>query len=408
MTPEELAGSSTLSVRALSIVPEGNEFVVGDPELAAYVVLPTIGVQVLGLLREGRTLDEAAEQARGSAGEEVDVTEFAQSLLELGFATISDGGAGPDGEPRSRPAPWWLARCFSRGAWVGYGLCAIGAVALLSIRPGLLPDASDIFFLSTPARSLAGLTVIAIALAGAHEVCHWLAARAVGVRARITVSRRFYFLAFEIDLTGLWSLPRPSRYSALLAGMAFDAVVLFALLLGRFGDEAGWWALGDGVGRLCAALSFVQFYAIASQFFVFARTDVYALLVTATGCVSLSRVNHLLTRRALRMLSAAQEQELAVAHHRDIAVGRWFRWLYLLGIAAAAWFFVVYFAPATITLAVWIAHTISEAEFGSVHFAEALLVSALMLSTRAVTLAVAVRDLCRWRRRSAPLRAARP
>ena len=206
-----------------------------------------------------------------------------------------------------------------------------------------------------------------------------------------------YFFALEIDLTGLWGLPRRRRYSALLAGMAFDAIVLFGLLLARFGDEVGWWPLGDPVTRLCAALTFVQLFAIASQFFVFARTDVYAVLITATGCVNLFRVNQLLARRALRLLSSEQERELAEAHHRDLAMGRWFRWLYLLGLAAAAWFFVVYFAPATITLVLWIARTIGQAEFGSVHFAEAVLFAGLMLSTRALTLAVALRDLCRWR-----------
>src|SRR5690349_13464005 len=104
----ELPGSATLAVRPLSIVPEGDEFVVGDAELSVYVVLPAIGVQVLGLLREGRTLDEAAERARQSAGEDVDVTAFARSLLQLGFATISDGVADADGEPRSRPKASWL------------------------------------------------------------------------------------------------------------------------------------------------------------------------------------------------------------------------------------------------------------------------------------------------------------
>jgi putative peptide zinc metalloprotease protein len=388
----------TLAVRPLSVVPEGDEFIVGDAELSVYVVLPAIGVQLLDTLRAGATLGDAAAQARRSVGEEVDVTAFAHSLLELGFATPADDLAAHEGERRSPPAPRWLRGCFSATAWLGYALCALAAVALIAIRPGLLPGVSDIFFLSTPARSLAALTAMALVLAGAHEACHWLAARAEGVRARITVSRRLYFFALEIDLTGLWSLPRRRRYSALLAGMAFDAIVLFGLLLARFGDEVGWWPLSDPVTRLCAALTFVQLFAIASQFFVFARTDVYAVLITATGCVNLFRVNQLLARRALRRLSPEQERELAEAHLRDVAIGRWFRWLYLLGLAAAAWFFVVYFAPATITLVVWIARTIAEAELGSVHFAEAVLFAGLMLSTRILTLAVALRDLCRWRR----------
>ena len=393
-----LTDGTTLAIRQLSVVPEGDEFIVGDGELGVYVVLPPIGVDLLDLLRDGRTLGDAAERAGRSAGEAVDVTSFAGSLLELGFATLAEGATAREPELHPRPAPAWLRRCFSRVAWVGYALCALGAAALLAGRPGLIPDVSDIFFLSTPARSLAALTAIAIVLAAAHEGCHWLAARAEGVPARVTVSRRLYFFAWEIDLTGLWSLPRNRRYGALLAGMAFDAVVLFGLLVARLGDDVGWWPLSDPVTGLCAALTFVQLFAIASQFFVFVRTDVYAILVTATGCVNLFRVNQLLARRALRLLSSDQERELAEAHPRDVAVGRWFRWLYILGLAGAAWFFVVYFAPATITLFVWIARTIAGAELGSAHFIEALLVGGLLLSTRTLTLAVALRDLSRWRR----------
>ena len=396
-----LGEDATLAVRPVSIVPEGEEFIVGDADLAVYVVLPAVGVQLIDLLRTGATLGEAGEQARRSVGEEVDVKAFARSLIELGFATLADDAAALASEPQARPVPAWLRRCFSPIAWLGYAMCALGSIALLATRPGLVPGVSEIFFLSTPARSLAALSVMGLALAAAHEGCHWLAARAVGVRARITVSRRLYFFAFEIDLTGLWSLPRRRRYGALLAGMAFDAIVLFGLLLARFGDELGWWSLGDAVARLCAALTFVELFAIASQFFVFARTDLYGVLITATGCVNLFRVNKLLARRALRLLSTDQRRELAEAHPRDLAVGRWFRWVYVFGLAAAAWFFVVYFAPATITLAVWIATTIAHAKFGSLHFAEALLVAGLMLSTRALTLAVAVRDLGRWRRRAA-------
>ena len=79
--------------------------------------------------------------------------------------------------------------------------------------------------------------------------------------------------------------------------MAFDTLVLLGLLAVRTGADAGWWKLGDGGLRLCAALTFVQVAALGSQFWIFVRTDVYALLVTATGCVNLSRVTRLMVRQ---------------------------------------------------------------------------------------------------------------
>ena len=41
------------------------------------------------------------------------------------------------------------------------------------------------------------------------------------------------------------------------------------------------------------------------------RTDIYAVLITATGCINLYRVNQLLARRALRILTTEQKRELA-------------------------------------------------------------------------------------------------
>src|SRR3954447_5706982 len=141
-----LPGSATLIVRPLSIVPEGDEFIVGHAERSAYVVLPAIGVQVLALLREGRTLDEVAQEAGRAAGEDVDVAAFTDSLLELGFATLSDGQEEADhGEGQTLSVSRWLHACFSPIAWVFYSLCAVGAAVLLALDPGLFPTASDIF-----------------------------------------------------------------------------------------------------------------------------------------------------------------------------------------------------------------------------------------------------------------------
>jgi hypothetical protein len=387
-------------VRALTVVPDGDEFLVGEPESATYVVFPAVGLQVLELLRSGRTLGEASTEARRLVGRDVDVADFARSLLDLGFATFADapaiaGDAAMDAPP-SRAAPAWPRRLFSPAAWAGYAACALAVVALLATSPGLFPRASDIYFLDTPVHSLAALTAMIYSLAALHEGCHWLAARAEGVRARIGVSRRLYFLVFEIDLTRLWGLPRRRRYSALLAGMAFDTLVLLIALAARSGGANGWWHLGPDARRFLAALTFVQVAAITSQFWIFVRTDVYAVLANATGCVNLYHVNALMVRRALRLTTRAQEDELRQAHPRDLAVARWYRCVYVLGLAAAAWFFVAFFAPATITLFSWIASSIVDAGPGSERFWEATVFGGLIVSPQLLTLAVALRDARRW------------
>jgi putative peptide zinc metalloprotease protein len=400
VTSTALTHEDVLAIRALTVVPEGDEFLVGDPESSLYVLLPAVGVRVLELLRSRRALGEIAAEAERELGRDVDVIDFAHSLLDLGFASHSAEDDADVTTPSGRPSPW-IRRAFSPVLWIGYGACAAAAVCLLAIRPDLFPRASDLFFLDTPARSLAALTVLIYALAAAHEGCHWLAARAEGVDAHITVSRRLYFLVLEIDLTGLWSLPRRRRYGPLLAGMAFDAVLLFPVLLARFGGTTGWWQLGDAARRVLAALAFVQVAALISQFWIFVRTDVYAVLITATGCVNLFRVNQLMVRRALRIITPEEERELRESNERDRVVARWYRWIYVAGLAAAAWFFVTYFAPATIRLATWLVASVAHAGVGSERFWEALVLGGLIFSPRLITLAVALRDLRRWRDRTA-------
>jgi hypothetical protein len=391
------ADDARLAVRALTVVPDSDGFLVGETESATFVVLPAEGVQVLELLRAGRTLGEASREARRLLGHEVDVADFARSLVELGFATVDGDPAAAVEEKPAPEASAWLRGAFSPVAWAGYGACGLAALALLALDPGLFPRVSDIFFLDTPARSLAALTVLIYALAAAHEGCHWLAARADGVRARIAVSRRLYFLVLEIDLTRLWSLPRRRRYGALLAGMAFDTIVLLSALVARLGAGERWWPLGEGAARFLAAVTFVQVAAITSQFWIFVRTDVYAVLVNATGCVNLFRVNLLLARHALRLTTPEQERELSESYPRDLAVARWYRWIYVLGLACAAWFFVAFFAPASVRVFGWVASSIVSDRPGSERFWEALTFGGVIVSPQLLTLGVVLRDLRRWR-----------
>lgn len=404
MTGPRIGDDAVLAVGELSVVPEGDQVIVGDPARAVFVALPPIGAQVLELLRAGATVGEARVQASALAGEDVDVADFVTSLVELGFLRVADDerpsladGVAPPPRPR-RPN-----RAFSPAAWTAYAACAIAAVALYALDPRLLPRATDVFFLDTPVRSIAALTLMTYVLAFAHEGCHWLAARAAGVSARIAIGRRLYFLALEIDLSGLWSLPRRQRYGPLLAGMAFDGVVLAGVLVSRYGDGAGWWHVGDAAGRALAAIAFIEVTAIVSQCWIFLRTDLYAVLVTATGCVNLLRVNALLVRRALRRITPEQRDELAAAPARDLAVARWYRWIHALGMLAAAAFFVVLFAPATIQLLSWVGETVSHGDVGSVRFWEALAFGLVIVSPRLLTLGVAVRDVRGWLRRRARL-----
>jgi hypothetical protein len=267
--------------------------------------------------------------------------------------------------------------------------CAVGALVLMAIVPSVRPHALDVFFLPNPAASLAVLTLVTYLLAAAHELAHVLAAAALGVPARLRITRRLYFLTFETNLTGLWALPPRKRIGPLLAGLGFDSVVLFGVLALRAADL--------GPDRFLAALALVELSAIVTQFFVFLRTDVYSVMTALLGCTNLSETTRLLLRGSVRRLSPEQRAKLSASRPRDLAVARWYRIVHLAGMALALWFFLAYFVPSTWHLLEWMAHALTVSGPATMSFYEALFLGVVLLSPRLLTLGVAIRDAANHR-----------
>jgi hypothetical protein len=351
-------------LRPLSVVDEGDEVLIGDPEAGSFVAVPAVGGVVVRALLAGEGVEEAARRAAEFAGQPVDVPAFVATLRELGF--VEDGPPG-SGRLPGRSAPiqgrrWLhglrpeLARpLFGRVAWLVYGGVALFNVGALAVgHDRLWPrPAQDAFVLGDIGLSTLLFVPFVMLVAAMHEWWHWLAARAAGVPARFGVDRRMVFLVLETDLSRLWTLPRRQRYSPLLAGLAFDSVVLCAVLNGRLAISVGLWSAPEPVTDVLALWGFVLIFRIAWQCLVFLRTDLYAVLVTATGCRNLWRVKTLLLRRAFGRLTPAQTTELAAADPVDLRVGRWFRWVWLAGFLAVTAWFLVFLLPVIGAVLVW-------------------------------------------------------
>ena len=395
-----LRPSSRVTLRPLSVVPQGDEFLVGNPEADTFLALPAVGLVVVRALQAGATIAEAAGAAGAHAGQEVDVLDFAATLVECGLVAAIDGQTiAPAATPRSRS---WLAGLppalarpfFSAPAWAVYGLAFIACAALFVARPQYWPGYEDAFFYPDPAVCLVTMTLVTTLLAAGHELCHWLAARAAGVGARVGISRRFYFPVLETDLSQLWSVPPRQRYSAFLAGMAFDTLVLAASLGLRLLWASGLVDLPPLLVRFLGAVVLVQLLGLGWQALVFLRTDLYAVLITALGCLNLSRVTALYLKSKVRRLGRAEAAELRTAHPRDVRVVPWFAWLYLVGLVGLLYVFVAYFLPSTAVLAGWMFGSLRGAPAGSTAFWEALTIGAIAAAQGVLPLAIFA-----WQRR---------
>ncbi|MFD9939742.1 hypothetical protein ACFWX0_02975, partial [Nonomuraea sp. NPDC059022] len=60
--------TQTVRLRPLSLVEEGEEVLVGDPESGTFITIPAVGGVVISALQRGATTEEAAREAEALAG----------------------------------------------------------------------------------------------------------------------------------------------------------------------------------------------------------------------------------------------------------------------------------------------------------------------------------------------------
>lgn len=396
--------SESVALRPLSVVEEGDDVLVGDPDTGTFVSLPPVGGVVIRAFQRGATVEQAGREAAAFAGGPVDVEAFVAVLRELDFLADESATVGVDDARRPErtaaiqgrrwirgPRPELVRPLFGRVAWGTYAGLALLNVVCLLLRPDLRPLPRDAFALDNVGFSALLLMPCTTFVVAAHEGWHWLAARHAGIAARFGVDRRMVFLVFETDLSQLWSVPRRRRYGPVLAGLALDSVVLSILLGAQLAASEGLWSAPGLALRLLSAWAFVQVATMLWQCMVFLRTDLYALLVVATGCRNLWRVKSLLLRQAVGHLTPDEAAELSAADPRDIAVGRWFRWVWVGGFVLIVGWALAFYLPVHLRTLAWTADGLAQGPTDG-DFWFVAVCSTILLWAPLLVLAMAARD----------------
>jgi putative peptide zinc metalloprotease protein len=337
---------SALTLAALTVVADGDSYVVGSPHTTEYVAVPELGARIIEWLQQGRDVAECERRAAEIAGEPVDVADFLAVLADEGL--FGDPSSGPvDGPPPVERVGAVRERAgrilFNRVAWTGYAVVVAVGLALVATQPRLRPSYRDGFPFSTQLANILVVTVLAMAQICVHEGAHVIATAAHGLRSSLSVTRRLYFLTFQADLTRLWSVPRRARYGPLLAGMTWDATAM-TIVLALEATVAG--HLSPLAVRLLRVMVLLQFTGLVTQTMIFIRTDVYALLVNATGCKTLWATKGALLRRYLRRTTPADERHLADTSAAELTWARRYLWLYVPGIAVSLTYLAYFALPA--------------------------------------------------------------
>nr|MDT0660611.1 hypothetical protein [Micromonospora sp. DSM 115978] len=335
---------SRVNLHPLVYLTDGDEVTIGRRDIDSYGIFPPDGAEVVRRLAAGETPRAIDEWYQREYGESADLEHVLGALAELDFIADGDQQPAPQAPIRGQRLG---AAIFSTPAMILYAI-VIGAALAAMVRSGdLVPHYRNLFFTEY-------LTVIELTLAAGavplillHEAFHLLAARRLGIRSRISVGRRLYYVVLETSLDGLVTVPRRKRYLPILAGMLLDVLALSVLTL-----VADLTRTPDGglsaTGRLCLALAFATLLRIAWQFFFYLRTDLYVLMSTLLGCVDLHTTAKRLLRNRLRR-AVGRRDGLADEdqwHPVDRRVANWYSWLIVAGYTFSITVFVVGVAPA--------------------------------------------------------------
>jgi putative peptide zinc metalloprotease protein len=248
----------------------GGGAVLGPRDGSAWIEVDDVGADVLEHLDRGLTLAEVQTQLL-SAGHAVDVMGFAADLHALGLVSNTSGRLHTSALQPFTPTPgprwaWWVFT-----GWCG--MAAAFLVAQLLSDSAHLPNGADLLLPDAPVVAAVavaiGASLVAVAL---HEAAHLLVARVYGLRPRVQLGRRGWWLVAETDLNGIWALTPRDRWRSIAAGPMADVSVLGISLLVQHIAPV------EPVARVVGAV-LVAHLLWQAQWYL--ETDCYYLMTTA-------------------------------------------------------------------------------------------------------------------------------
>ncbi|MGJ6969518.1 hypothetical protein ACSDR0_47305 [Streptosporangium sp. G11] len=326
-------------LRRLVYLAEGDDVTIGRPDIDSYAVFPADGAELVRKLADGATPRQAADWYKTTYGESVDISDVLDALEELEFT------GGPDQESMTEPVRWQrLGRAlFSPVAWVGYSVLLFAWAAMIVQMPELRPEYRHMFFSDYYTVVALGLFFGQIPFLLVHESFHALAGRRLGIRSRLRISRRLYFLVFETTMDGLVVVERRKRYLPVLAGMLADVLAMIVLTFAASLFEAS-----TLPGRICLALAFTALMRLAWQFSLYLQTDVYFLFSTLLGCTDLHGAAKGVLRNRWNRLLGRQDRLIPEESWSpvDRRVASWYSWLLVAGCGFSLAWLSITVAPA--------------------------------------------------------------
>ena len=361
---------STISLYPLRINKDKKYFIVEDILTGEFYEMPAICIEAIKMINDGQPLNLIEEILKDRYPEEqVDLQNFAMDLLELGLVKSLDGKIIPkkvEKKKKSGRLEWIPPNIgrffFNRYSSPLYSLITLVSIILFVMKPELFPMYDDVFVFDLMINNILAFLSISFLLVIVHEFGHVLAVRAEGLPTKIELGHRLFFIVFETDMSRVWSLQPEKRNRLYLAGMYFDAVVLFLGLMVQILFVEHYYVVG--IAKMVVISTFIR---VIYQFCVFMKTDMYYVLENWSGCYNLMESGQMLLKQWFPFLPIHEKSSSFEGEEKFI---RPYALFYLIGVLLTIVITVFYNLPLIIHAGILVLPGFIEPA-SSIHFWDA-------------------------------------
>ncbi len=274
---------------------EGRRPLLGCERSRAFLEASEDAIVAVEELAAGGTLGEAEQRLKKETGVSFDLVAFTGILHERGFVRTIDGEPVEEVKQATERHPYLHAVQPHHVRWITHpnfvtllgGIIATWVVALF-LFPEARPHRADLLLFDRP-----GLNIIAVFgglmfWAYLHELAHFFTARRYGLESTISASHRLYLLVLQTDVTNAWRLQPRQRAAIFMAGILFNLTVASLLGLSLLGS-AFYGLYPTSWMPVVRYAMMLNVFPLIYQLFLFARTDLYHVVLVLTGERNLAR-----------------------------------------------------------------------------------------------------------------------
>jgi hypothetical protein len=337
MPEYEITDKSRITFHDLFRGEEEDGFVmVGRKDIGSYVSVPVEALEVIDLLNTEKTVGEVKHFTEKKYGEDIGVTEFIQEMIaaemvyrvdEVTIPTTSGLQKDMVSSLTGKHVQWM----FSTYAWVFYGALAVVCLVIFAVAPQYIPTPRDFFF--HPWYSVAmvvwfffGWVVVAY-----HEIGHLCAAKAVGIEGYFSLSNRLLFIVAQTTLGNIWTIPRRKRYIVYFAGIAWDIVMIFILLMLLILSDHGGVTLSPLGYAFVKSVMFAEVWSIIWQFRFNMQTDIYFVVANYFKCKSLLPDAQAYIKNFLSTFIPVTRTDFSNTPPSEMKAVKWYTLFYFVG-----------------------------------------------------------------------------